>query len=37
MKGPENYQNVDGKEVPVMHTGKSGVRVGRLNLTLKRK
>ena len=31
MKGPENYQNVDGKEVPVMHTGKSGVRVGRLN------
>ena len=27
MKGPENYQNVDGKEVPVMHTGKSGVRV----------
>ena len=22
MKGPENYQNVDGKEVPVMHTGK---------------
>ena len=37
MKGPENYQNVDGKEVPVMHTGKSGVRVSRLNLTLKRK
>ena len=37
MKGPENYQNVDGKEVPVMHTGKSGVRVGRLNLTLRRK
>ena len=24
MEGPENYQNVDGKEVPVMHTGKSG-------------
>ena len=37
MKGPQNYQNLDGKEVPVMHTGKSGVRVGRLDLTLKRK
>lgn len=37
MKGPQNYQNMDGKEVPLMHSGKSGVRVGRLNLTLKRK
>lgn len=37
MKGPKTYLNMDGKEVPVMHTGKSGVRVGRLNLTLKRK
>ncbi|WP_294477951.1 bifunctional UDP-sugar hydrolase/5'-nucleotidase [uncultured Bacteroides sp.] len=37
MKGPQNYQNLDGKEVPVMHTGKSGVRVGRLDLTVKRK
>lgn len=37
MKGPKTYLNIDGKEVPVMHTGKSGVRVGRLNLTLKRK
>lgn len=37
MKGPKNYLNMDGKEVPVMHTGKSGVRVGRLDLTLKRK
>lgn len=37
MKGPQNYQNMDGKEVPLMHSGKSGVRVGRLDLTLKRK
>lgn len=37
MKGPQNYLNMDGKEVTIMHTGKSGVRVGRLNLTLKRK
>lgn len=37
MKGPQNYLNMDGKEVPIMHTGKSGVRVGCLNLTLKRK
>lgn len=37
MKGPQNYLNMDGKEVPIMHSGKSGVRVGCLNLTLKRK
>lgn len=37
MKGPKTYLNMDGKEVPLMHSGKSGVRVGRLNLTLKRK
>lgn len=37
MKGPKTFLNMDGKEVPIMHTGKSGVRVGRLNLTLKRK
>lgn len=37
MKGPKKYLNMDGKEVPLMHTGKSGVRVGRLDLTLKRK
>lgn len=37
MKGPQNYLNLDGKEVPLMHSGKSGVRVGRLDLTLKRK
>lgn len=37
MKGPKTYLNMDGKEVSLMHSGKSGVRVGRLNLTLKRK
>lgn len=37
MKGPKTYLNMDGKKVPVMHTGKSGVRVGRLDLTLKHK
>ena len=37
MKGPKTYLNMDGKEVPLMHSGKSGVRVGRLHLTLKRK
>lgn len=37
MKGPKIFLNMDGKEVPIMHTGKSGVRVGRLNLTLERK
>lgn len=37
MKKQKTYLNMDGKEVPVMHTGKSGVRVGRLDLTLMRK
>lgn len=37
MKKEKTYLNMDGKEVPVMHTGKSGVRVGRLDLTLMRK
>ena len=37
MEGPKTYLNMDGKEVPVMHTGKSGVRVGRLDFTLKHK
>lgn len=37
MKGPKTYLNMDGKEVSLMHSGKSGVRVGRLDLTLKRK
>ena len=37
MKGPKTYLNMDGEEVAVMHTGKSGVRVGRLDLTLEHK
>ena len=37
MKGPRKYLNMDGKEVSIMHSGKSGVRVGRLDLTLKHK
>lgn len=37
MKEPKKYLNMDGKETTIMHTGKSGVRVGRLDLTLKRK
>lgn len=37
MKGPKTYLNMDGKEVSLMHCGKSGVRVGRLDLILKRK
>lgn len=37
MKGPKIYLNMDGKEIPIMHSGKSGVRVGRLDLILKRK
>lgn len=37
MKEPKTYLNMDGKEVSLMHSGKSGVRVGRLDLTLNRK
>lgn len=37
MKEPKKYLNMDGKETTIMHAGKSGVRVGCLNLTLKRK
>lgn len=37
MKEPKKYLNMDGKETTIMHSGKSGVRVGRLDLTLKRK
>ncbi|TYK33360.1 bifunctional metallophosphatase/5'-nucleotidase [Bacteroides pyogenes] len=37
MKAPKTYLNADGKEVRLMHTGKNGVRVGRLDLTLTRK
>ena len=31
---PAIYLNKDGKNVPVMHTGKSGIYVGMLKLTL---
>lgn len=37
MDAPKTYLNLDGKEVPIMHTGKNGVRVGRLDLILKHK
>ncbi len=37
IKAPKTYLNADGKEVRLMHTGKNGVRVGRLDLTLTRK
>lgn len=37
MKGPKMFLNMDGKEVPIMHTGKSGIYVGQLDLTLQRK
>lgn len=37
MQEPKTYLNMDGKEVSILHTGKSGVRVGRLDLTLMRK
>lgn len=34
MKGPKTYLNADGHNVSVMHTGKSGIFVGRMDLTL---
>lgn len=34
MKAPSIYLNAVGKDVPVLHTGGSGVFVGELNLTL---
>lgn len=34
MKKPAIYLNKDGKNVPVLHTGKSGIYVGMLKLTL---
>ena len=37
MESPKNYLNIDGKNVPVMHTGKNGIYVGRLDLTLNKK
>lgn len=37
MKGPKTYLNADGKSVSLMHTGKSGIFVGRMDLTLTHK
>jgi 5'-nucleotidase len=37
MEGPKMYLNIDGQEVPIMHTGKNGIFVGQMDLTLKRK
>lgn len=37
MEKPVNYLNADGKNVPVFHTGKSGIYVGELDLTLTKK
>ena len=34
MEKPMNYLNADGKNVPVSHTGKNGIFVGELKLTL---
>lgn len=36
-KNPKKFSNVDGKNVPIMHTGKSGIYVGRLDLILNKK
>ncbi|MEY8708968.1 metallophosphatase [Bacteroides faecichinchillae] len=37
LKTPKNYLNMDGKNVSIMHTGKNGIYVGRLDLTLNKK
>lgn len=37
MKEPRIYLNADGASVQVMHTGRDGVKLGRIDLTLKRK
>ena len=37
LEAPKNYLNIDGKNVPIMHTGKNGIYVGRLDLTLNKK
>lgn len=37
MEKPVDYLNPDGKNVPVFHTGKSGIFVGELTLTLTKK
>lgn len=34
MEHPAIYQNADGKDVPIMHVGKSGAYVGKMKLTL---
>ena len=34
MEKPAVYLNAEGKSVPVLHSGKSGILVGELNLTL---
>lgn len=35
VRDPETYLNMDEKEMPIIHMGKNGVCVGRLDLTLK--
>ena len=37
MKGPKTLLNMDGKNVSLMHTGKSGIYVGQMDLTLEKK
>lgn len=37
MDGPVSVSNKDGEEIPLMHTGKSGIYVGELDLTLEPK
>lgn len=37
MKAPKNYLNLDGLNVSLLHTGKSGIYVGRIDLTLGKK
>lgn len=34
MEKPAFYLNAEGKSIPVLHTGKSGIFVGELDLTL---
>lgn len=37
MKRPQDFRNLDGKNIPVMHTGKNGVYVGQIDLTFNKK
>ena len=37
MKGSKTLLNMDGKNVSLMHTGKSGIYVGQMDLTLENK